>query len=94
MLLLGPMRLLPALVLTLPVVAADHPVFEEKGGIVVMEAESTASRMGKWKLRTSVDGFSGSGHLEFTGNKPESGPPNSPAWVVRRKPASRAISKA
>jgi hypothetical protein len=58
--------------------AAEHPVFEEKGGIVMIEAESTASRLGKWKLKNTVDGFSGSGHLEFTGNKPESGPPDSP----------------
>lgn len=76
------------LLLAFPAGAADHPVFEEKGGIVMMEAESTASRLGKWKLMTSVDDFSGTGHLEFTGNKPESGPPNSP--LVYRFTVSKA----
>lgn len=68
--------------------AAEHPVFLEKSGIVMMEAESTASRLGKWKLKISVHGFSGSGHLEFTGNKPESGPPDSP--LIYRFSVSKA----
>lgn len=68
--------LLPLIAMSLP--AMEHPVFLENGGIIMIEAESTASRLGKWKLMTSVEGFSGSGHLEFTGNKPESGKPDSP----------------
>ncbi len=54
------------------------PVFLEKGGLVVIEAESTTSRLGDWKKKTDVKDFQGECHLEFTGNKPESGPPKSP----------------
>jgi hypothetical protein len=54
------------------------PVFEEKRGLVVMEAESTGSRLGEWERKTDVKGFAGECHLEFTGNKTESGPPKSP----------------
>ena len=57
--------------------AAD-PIFEEKGGIVVIEAESTKSSLGRWIKKTDVEGFTGDCHLEFTGNKPENGPPQSP----------------
>ena len=52
--------------------------FLEKKGIVVIEAESTKSRLGDWKRKTDVKGFTGECHLEFTGNKPENGPPKSP----------------
>jgi hypothetical protein len=54
------------------------PVFEEKHGIVVMEAESTGSRLGSWKKKTDVAGYEGECHLEFTGNQTTSGPPKSP----------------
>ena len=57
---------------------ADDPVFQEKGGLVVIEAESTASRLGSWKKKTDVEDYGGECHLEFTGNKPELGPPKSP----------------
>ena len=50
----------------------------EKKGIVVIEAESTKSRLGDWKKKTDVKGYTGECHLEFTGNKPENGPPKSP----------------
>lgn len=65
----------------IPLMAAtafSKPVFEEKRGIVVIEAESTDSRLGDWKKKTDVKGFEGECHLEFTGNKAESGPPESP----------------
>jgi len=62
--------------------AADDPVFVEKKGIVAMEAESTASSLRKWEKKTDVADFSGECHLEFTGNKPENGPPNSPLKYV------------
>ena len=58
--------------------AADGPVFLEKNGVVAIEAESTGSRLGKWIQKKDVAGFSGECHLEFTGNKPESGPAHSP----------------
>jgi hypothetical protein len=54
------------------------PLFVEKDGLVIMEAESTTSRLGDWEKRTDVDGYTGSCHLEFTGNKPMSGSPKSP----------------
>lgn len=57
---------------------AAHPVFQEKRGLVVIEAESTGSRLGSWKKKTDVAGYGGECHLEFTGNKPENGPPKSP----------------
>ncbi|MBT8044881.1 MAG: DUF5060 domain-containing protein, partial [Verrucomicrobiae bacterium] len=60
------------------VVHGAGAAFNESKGIVVMEAESTRSSLGKWKKKTDVDGFTGTGHLEFTGNKPENGPPDSP----------------
>ena len=54
------------------------PVFQEKGGIIAIEAESTSSRKGSWKKKSDVADFSGTCHLEFTGNKSISGPPKSP----------------
>jgi hypothetical protein len=72
------MRLALLPLLALPLLSAEHPVFLEKNGIVMIEAESTGSSLGRWKLKTDVPDFSGKGHLEFTGNKPESGPAVSP----------------
>ncbi|MBK1829988.1 hypothetical protein JIN77_04585 [Verrucomicrobiaceae bacterium R5-34] len=57
---------------------AAPTVFLEKKGLVVIEAESTTSRLGKWVKKSSVKGFTGDAHLEFTSNKPETGPPKSP----------------
>ncbi len=53
-------------------------VVEEKDGVVAIEAESTSSRKGKWKKKADIDGFSGEGYLEFTGNTPLSGKASSP----------------
>lgn len=77
------MRLLPILIfvgLVFPggTHAAENKVFLESDGIVAIEAESTDSRLGQWKKKTDVKDYKGSGHLEFTGNRPESGPPKSP----------------
>lgn len=60
-----------------PFALADSP-FLEKGGLVVIEAESTSSHLRDWKKKTDVADFQGECHLEFTGNKTESGPPESP----------------
>lgn len=57
---------------------AGAGVFQEKGGVVAIEAESTDSSLGAWKKKTDVAGYSGECHIEFTGNKAESGPPKSP----------------
>lgn len=56
---------------------------QEKDGYVVIEMESTTSPLGKWKKiqkgdSTFIEAASGGVHLEFTGNNPASGPPNSP----------------
>lgn len=58
--------------------AAEGPVFLEKGGVIAIEAESTDSRLGEWKKKTDVKDYSGECHIEFTGNKTEQGPPESP----------------
>jgi hypothetical protein len=58
--------------------AGTETVFLEKKGIVAIEAESTDSKLGKWIKKTDVADYSGECHLEFTGNKTISGPPNSP----------------
>lgn len=58
--------------------AGGDPVFLAKDGIVAIEMESTDSSLRRWKKKTDVDDYSGPCHLEFTGNKPEMGPPNSP----------------
>ena len=57
---------------------ARAEVFLERKGIVAIEAESTKSRLGDWKKKTDVKGYTGDCHLEFTGNKPENGPAKSP----------------
>ena len=53
-------------------------VFQGEKGILVMESESTQSKLGSWKKKKDVPEFSGECHLEFTGNKITNGPPNSP----------------
>ena len=63
--------------LTAALATAD-PVFIENGGKVIIEAESTDSRLGKWKKKTDVADFQGECHLEFTGNETITGPPDSP----------------
>jgi len=70
------------LVLT-PAVSAPSGAWLESGGLVVMEAENTASPLGLWvKVNPGnpiyVIGASGTGHLEFTGNGPSGGSANSP----------------
>lgn len=74
------MRLFPLSLLVLTAVSPllAGPVFQETGGVLVMEAESTSSSLGAWKRKTDVADYRGDCHLEFTGNKPESGPPKSP----------------
>lgn len=66
------------LLTTIVPLSAKGPVFLEKGGIIAIEAESTFSRKGGWKEKTDVKGFSGTCHLEFTGNSITNGPPKSP----------------
>ncbi|MDF1850668.1 MAG: hypothetical protein P1U85_07545 [Verrucomicrobiales bacterium] len=58
--------------------SAEEKTFLESKGVVAIEAESTNSRLGQWEKKSDVADFQGSCHLEFTGNKPEMGPPKSP----------------
>lgn len=69
------------------------PVFLESDGLVVIEAESTTSPPGKWEGKQEVQGFTGKGHIEFTGNAPAGGPANSPLAYVFRidKPGSYTL---
>lgn len=53
-------------------------VYQESGGLVVMEMENTESSLDLWEKQTSLAGFSGTGYLQFLGNTFESGPADSP----------------
>ncbi|WP_197231562.1 DUF5060 domain-containing protein [Novipirellula artificiosorum] len=54
------------------------PVYLERGGMVIMEAEDTVSNLDQWITKTELPEHTGEGYLEFTGNTPHSGPPKSP----------------
>jgi len=58
--------------------SGDHPLFVETNGIIVMDAESTASPLGKWKSVSEPANFTGTGAIEFTGNRTAGGDPDSP----------------
>ncbi|MEO1654643.1 MAG: gliding motility-associated C-terminal domain-containing protein, partial [Bacteroidota bacterium] len=53
-------------------------VYTEQNGLVVIEAENTPSDYDLWILKTDVEDYKGTGHIEFTGNSITNGPPNSP----------------
>ncbi|KLU06907.1 Choline-sulfatase [Rhodopirellula islandica] len=61
----------------LPPTAGDK-IFDEVDGTVIIEMESTQSPLGNWKKRTTLDPFTGSSYLEFMGNNPGVGAPDSP----------------
>ena len=56
----------------------DAAVYNESGGLVVMEAENTESALGNWETQTSLTGYTGAGHLQFLGNTYLTGPADSP----------------
>lgn len=63
--------------------SADIEKLVEKDDVIVIEAESTESSLGQWEKRKSgnqyyVENASGEQHLEFMGNEPDTGDPNSP----------------
>ncbi|MGC6506732.1 MAG: DUF5060 domain-containing protein [Coraliomargaritaceae bacterium] len=68
-------KLLPLFVLAATLHAQ---VFQETNGLVVLEAEQTASTLGQWQELSTVNGYTGTGYLEFFGNNPASGPASSP----------------
>ncbi|MEQ8209800.1 MAG: DUF5060 domain-containing protein [Lacipirellulaceae bacterium] len=62
-------------------VVTENPsdgVYQESGGLVIMEMENTTSPLGLWQPQTAYANFTGDGYLQFTGNGTASGPPNSP----------------
>ncbi|WP_367870726.1 tandem-95 repeat protein [Luteolibacter sp. Populi] len=81
---MSPIRVLFALasvagVAVAPAIVGPTDVYQESGGMVVMEAENTPSSLGtgsdRWELYTPgetnyVDGATGGAHLEFQGNYP------------------------
>lgn len=80
------LTILAAFVFCAPFCAFDataQRLYKERDGLVVMEMENTLSPAGRWaKINPGdphfVDGATGSGHIEFTGNTINGGPPNSP----------------
>lgn len=56
----------------------DTEVFDEVNGVVIIETENTSSDLGEWFEATEVEDFTGEGYLEFNGNRPQNGDPNSP----------------
>jgi hypothetical protein len=57
---------------------AAESVHDESAGLVIMEAENTASPLGLWHQKTSLSDYTGRGYLEFTGNDYVLGEPHSP----------------
>lgn len=57
---------------------ASGQVYNESGGLVVMEMENTSSSLGVWEVQSALSGFSGDGYLQFLGNTFETGPADSP----------------
>ncbi len=53
-------------------------IYQESGGLVVMEVEETASPLGQWERQSVLPGYSGAGYLQFLGNNFENGPAASP----------------
>ncbi len=77
------MRALAVSLFTLTLLSSANAAgYEEKDGLVIIEAESTKSKPGKWQGKTTIKGFTGKGYIEFTGNKPTNGPPTSPLEYV------------
>ncbi len=59
-------------------VKAQHPTWVEKDGYVIVEMESTRSPLGKWVKKSDNPDYTGTCHLEFTGNTINGGDPTSP----------------
>ncbi|MEO0796705.1 MAG: hypothetical protein AAFX93_16170 [Verrucomicrobiota bacterium] len=67
-----------SLLIAFAATAQAAPLFEAKDGLLIIESESTRSKLGEWQEKSALEGFAGEGYLEFTGNRPENGPPKSP----------------
>lgn len=51
--------------------------FYESNGLVVIEMENSISDYGEWILKTEVPNYTGTGYLDFQGNRPPGGAPKS-----------------
>lgn len=74
-------RLLVGIVVSVYGIALQaKTVHRETNGVVAIELEETESPLGLWELKQTklANTFSGDGYLEFTGNRPTSGPAQSP----------------
>ncbi|MBU2870672.1 DUF5060 domain-containing protein, partial [Colwellia sp. E2M01] len=58
--------------------SANKGSYIEKDGLIIMEAENSSSALGLWTVNNTVSGYTGSGHIEFTGNGSNGGPATSP----------------
>ena len=66
------------IILGVTFVSAQQTTWVEKNGLLIIETESTRSPLGKWKKKTDNPNYTGSGHLEFTGNGINGGNADSP----------------
>ncbi len=67
---------------TLVCINLNAQQYQEKNGLVIMEAEHTNSPYDLWVLKKDVADYKGTGHLEFTGNATGKGPATSPLEYV------------
>lgn len=52
--------------------------YTNMNGLVILESENTSSDLDLWVVKMDVPDYTGTGHLEFTGNTQASGPAMSP----------------
>lgn len=72
---LGALVFTTAIALSAAVLPAQDKVFEEKDGLIVIEAESIPMTSG-WAVRTSTGGFAGPGYIQWEGGDDFNAPPN------------------
>lgn len=61
-------RWMSVVLLLIPVICFSERIYEEKNGILCIEAEHTLtdqSQWGDWSLKTNISGYTGEGHIEF-----------------------------
>lgn len=77
---LPPIKLLMVTAVTFFTALIVQAAHHKTEGLVIIELEDTKSPLGLWELKQSKlnNDFSGKGYLEFTGNTPINGAPNSP----------------
>ncbi|MDQ8198650.1 hypothetical protein QEH56_10845 [Pelagicoccus enzymogenes] len=71
-------RFITPLALAIVSPSIGQTLYHESNGIVIMEAENTASPLGQWIKESSDPNFTGEGYLRFDGNIYTHGPAISP----------------